>query len=282
MKISVIMVDGGFRENIHSARYFSLQDFPAHDYEILWVEYYHKPAPALAEYSKVRAVTLNRTGEYHSSYCFNEGIQLARGEVLVIPDADQIVKPGFLSRIWQVHSQYDPLALYVYRYDEEKRNPLKGHAFDELEEKCVLKNPSNYGGCLSVRKKWLMQINGYEMHPVFASGFHANGLDIYTRLTNLGLAVRWDETLKLFHPLHPSTYIAAKQYESQKKIIEWRRRNRQYMAITGIDSAKNFTPPPDLAKLLEKELKAQKKVKVFNISRKIKAYIKSRIPRNPS
>lgn len=232
------MVDGGFREHIYSAKYFSQQDFPADDYEILWADYYDKPAADLAKYPKVRVLTLNRVGEYHSSYCFNEGIRTAAGEVLVIPDADQIVRPGFLSRIWQVHSEYDRLVQYVYRYDEEKKNSLKSFDFDELERTCVLKNPSNYGGCLTVRKKWLVQINGYEQHPVFGSGFHANGLDIYTRFRNLGLAIGWDDQLKLYHPWHPNTYVAARQYKKQKRLIEWRRRNRQYMAFDGIDPAK--------------------------------------------
>lgn len=263
MKISVIMVDGGFRENIHSARYFSQQDFPAEDYEILWVEYFDQPAPALSGFPKVNVITLGKTGEYHSSYCFNKGIETARGEVLVIVDADQIVSPGFLSRIWAVHSEYDRLAHYIFRYDEDERNPLAGHDFQELEKRCVLKNPTNYGGCLTVRKQWLVEINGYDMHPVFGSGFHANGLDIYTRLKNLGLAVRWDETLTLYHPWHPASTIAAGQYEPQKKLIQWRSMNRQYLALRGIDTARDFPPPPDLRRLLGEA----KKGKAFQAAR---------------
>jgi hypothetical protein len=59
------------------------------------------------------------------------------------------------------------LVVYPYRYDEEETNKLNNVTFQELESKCVLRNPLNYGGCLSVRKKWLLKINGYEQHDFF-------------------------------------------------------------------------------------------------------------------
>lgn len=255
MKISVIMIDGGFRENVYGTKYFSEQDLAENEYEIIWVDYYDSPHKELVKYPKVNVVTLNRTDEYHSSYCFNKGIELAKGEVLVIPDADQIAMPSFLRNIWEIHSKYDRLVNYVYRYDEIKKGSLKTFNYHELEKKCVLKNPTNYGGCLTVRRKWLVKINGYEMHPIFKSGFHANGRDLYTRFKNLGLAIQWDRRLKLFHPWHFLTRASSKHYEGQRKIIEWRRINIQYMAINGMDSKKNEVLPDELNILLYNELR---------------------------
>lgn len=255
MKISVIMVDGGFRENVFSAEYLSNQSLPDSDYEIIWVEYFDRVHAKISELPKVRGVTLNRSGQYHSSFCFNKGIELARGELLVIPDADQIMDRDFLAALWHTHSAYERLVTYVYRYDEIEENSLSSFDFDELREKCHMRNPANYGGCLAVRKKWLLEINGYEMHPIFGSGFHANGLDLYTRFKNLGLAVQWEPNLQIFHPWHPSTLAPARErYEPQKKLIDWRRRNLQYMALEGIRADLNFTPPPGLARMLDREM----------------------------
>ena len=48
MKISVVMIDGNFRENLFGADYFTRQDFPEDQYEVLWVDYYEKANPLLA------------------------------------------------------------------------------------------------------------------------------------------------------------------------------------------------------------------------------------------
>ena len=235
------MIDGSFRENVFGADYFLNQDFDKNEFEVIWVEFYLKASEKLPQHNNLRVITLNNSEdkEYHSSFCFNEGIKQAQGELILIPDADQIVAPDFLSKIWSYHKANECLVGYVYRYDEISRGSLATYDIQELERKCVLKNTSNYGGCLSVRKKWLMEINGYEQNIIFKSGFHANGLDIYTRFKNLGMPIKWFTDLKLYHPWHPSTRTAAPQYEIQRRIINWRSRTLQYMAIEGIEPEQN-------------------------------------------
>ena len=103
-----------------------------------------------------------------------------------------------------------------------------------------MKNPYNYGGCLSVRRKWLMAINGYEEHPVFSSGFHANGLDIYTRLKNFGMAIMWSKDLRLYHPYHHLSLTTSARYAAQKTIIDWRAKTLIHKPIQGIDPKANF------------------------------------------
>jgi hypothetical protein len=261
MKISVVMIDGQFRENTFGAEYFSKQDFPANEFEVIWVEFYSKVPEHVRVQKNVKVVTLNNPDDkmYHSSYCFNRGIVEATGELIVIPDADQIVKPDFLSKLFAIHTAYDKLVVYPYRYDEVKKGELKSVDFDELEKKCLLKNPMNYGGCLSVRKKWLLEINGYEQHKIMESGFHANGMDMYTRFKNLGLAVMWANELKLFHPYHENTLAPADQYYIQKDLIDWRFRNMEYLAIDGIDKTKNsktFNEPAFMNQFEEKQKKS--------------------------
>ena len=152
------------------------------------------------------------------------------------------MRPDFLKRVWDIHSRYERLAMYAYRYDEVEQGALGSLDFSELDAKCVLRNPENYGGCLTVRKKWLMEINGYEQHPLFGSGNHANGRDIYTRLKILGLAIQWEPSLELYHPWHPFTLESTSEHACQHKVIAWRRRNMHAQAFQGIDPSRDCTP----------------------------------------
>jgi len=248
------MIDGGFRENVFAAKYFSRQDFPEKDYEIIWVDYFDQIHPEILSIPKVKTIPLGNTGIYHSSHCFNRGIKVARGEIIVIPDADLIVAPDFLERVWDLHQQYEKLVVYGYRYDEVKEGILESHDFKELEEKCVLKNPLNFGGCMTVRKKWLLQMNGYEQHDVFRTGFHANGKLMSSRFKNMGLAIQWEPSLRLYHPWHPFTLASSLEYKSQFRIIGWVKLNMQWLSIQGIDSTVNQTPSSELQNILDEEL----------------------------
>jgi len=239
VKISIIMVDAGFRENVYSAEHFSNQTFDDKEYEIIWVEFYDKPNIKLKNIPRLKTITLARTGKYHSSFCFNKGIEVAKGELIVIPDADLFVKPNFLETLWKNYLRYPDAVQYIYRFDEIKKGSLSNLSWEELEKKCSLINPNNYGGCLSVKKKWLIAINGYEMHPIFESGFHANGLDIYTRFKIIGLPIRWNPELKAFHIWHSSTRVNSKLYEIQKQFISYRARTLKYRAIMGINPMLN-------------------------------------------
>jgi len=250
-KISVVMVDGSFRQKFHTIDFFARQSLPADDYEVLWVEYYDKLQAELSEkirlYTNCRTITLNRDDEYHSSFCFNAGIRESRGELLVIPDADVVVDERFLEMIWNDHCLNEKLVMYVYRWDEDANTASREPELHHLRTVCSLKNAANYGGCLTVRKKWLLDINGYEQHPIFGSGFHANGLDIYTRLKNLGLHVMWHPTLKMYHPWHPMTRTESKSYDLQQLVIQHRALTLEAMAHEGLDPERNRPMPPDLA-----------------------------------
>ena len=277
-KISIIMVDGSFRESFHSVDFFGKQTLPSDDYELLWVEYYDRVSPALeqkvSQYPNFRIITLKRDGLYHSSYCFNAGICAGRGELIVIPDADVVVEEHFLETVWQDHQANDKLVMYIHRYDEPEENHFNEVRIEHLRNVCVLTNPSNYGGCLSVRKKWLLKINGYEQHPLFGSGDHANGMDVYTRLKNLGLQVKWHPGLKLYHPWHPFTLRFALAYKIQQAIIDYRAVKLAAVPFQGIDSALNSEIPQELIEKVE-DVKRRHEISIF--VQKLRSLIK-RIP----
>ena len=254
------MVDGGYRPHFGAVDSMMKQDFPDGDFEFLWVEYYDKVKPELQEKAKkkpnFKIITLNKSGIYHSSECFNKGIKSAIGEVIVIPDGDVVFDKNFLREIWNEHKRNENLVMYLYRYDE----PQHAHTsmnidLDYLSRICILTNPSNYGGCLTVRKKWLLKINGYEEYEIFRTGGdHANGLDIYTRFKNLGLHIMWHPDLKIYHPWHEHKAGVANAYKPQHVFIQYRASQREVSAFKGLDSKRNREVPGELISKIAKTI----------------------------
>lgn len=255
-KVSVIAVDGSFRESHHSLSLLGNQTMDKEDFEFLWVEYYRGVNPAITEaarrHENLKVITLAREGTYHSSFCFNAGIRESRGELLVIMDADLFVENDFLERVWEEHQALDRMAMYLFRYNEPEKLSGQGSGLEHLRKVSLLTNPYNYGGCLTIRKKWLVAINGYEEHQVFESGFHANGLDVYTRLKNLGLCVKWHPEIRLYHPWHPFTLTEARAYEMQKVFIEYRAKSLLTSPFRGLDPSKDSIPPQGLLEAAER------------------------------
>ena len=250
-RVSIVMVDGSFRERYESIDFMARQDTPVEDYELIWVEYFDRIHPDLqqridtAQQSgrNFRAIALGRTGHYHSSYCFNRGIAEARGDLVVIPDADVIVEPDFLQNVRQDHQASDRLVTYYHRYNEPIEQMADDVSLNHLRAVCELTNPSNHGACIATRRRWLIEINGYEQSPIFATGFHANDKDIYTRMCSLGLMVRWNPDVKLFHPWHAMTGEVTPHYKPQLDVISWRGRTLSTLPFEGLDPSRNTTPP---------------------------------------
>lgn len=251
IKLSVIMFDGGFREKFHMVDYLNRQTLPKDECELIWVEYYGEIKDELKQKPNLKIITLNnsKNTSEHSSYCFNEGIRLSRGEVLVIIDADQAVEPTFLETIKKEHEKCDDLVMYMQRWDEseEDHHPEKSYDIEYLKSVCRFTNAFNYGGCLTVRKKWLLKINGYDCDPLFR-GLHATGKDCYTRLKNLGLHVKWHPTERLYHPWHPGGLAPSEGYKPQLDIIRKRELNLTWLPNQGLDHAldKEVKDVPDV------------------------------------
>ncbi len=249
-KISVVMVDGAFRERYDSIDFMAKQNLPADSYELIWVEYFNKIDPDLQQRIDVaskthnfRAIALGRTGPYHSSYCFNRGINEAKGELVVIPDADVIAEPDFLEKVFLDHAEHDRLVTYYHRYNEPESQRAEQVDIKHLREVCELTNPSNHGACIATRRKWFIEINGYEQSPIFATGFHANDKDVYARLCSLGLMVRWNPDVKLYHPWHVMTGELTPHYKPQLDVISWRGRTLSTLPFQGLDTSRNTAPP---------------------------------------
>lgn len=243
LKISVIMVDGGFRERFHLIDCWDNQTLSRRRYELIWVECFDRIPPELQAGKHVKCVPLNRVGKpYSMSHCFNEGIRQSTGDLLVIIDADVFVGTDFLKEILSEHACYEDLVMYIRRYDqsEEDSGPI---TLDHLQRTCNLKNPTNYGGCITIRRKWMLKLNGYEQHPIFQGHNFAGALDLYIRLRNLGMTVKWHPSEKLYHPWHPK--VEPKNREkvaAQRECIRRRELSLIHLPYQGIDPRLDSTP----------------------------------------
>jgi Glycosyl transferase family 2 len=256
--ISIILVDGRFRERFDTIDCLGALDYPTDAHEVLWIDYYEVQEEAhrrLSDRSNMRAISLGREGTYHSSYCFNAGIAASRGEIVVLLDADVMVDPDFLHTIDEGHRANAELAMYIRRFDQPRRAYQPGCesniAF--LKDTCRLGNPTNFGGCLTVRRQWLNLINGYEQHDIFGTGFHANGMDVNVRLRNLGLCVRWHPTARLYHAWHENTLADDAMYRVQKLVIRWRELNLVTTTFVGLDQSRTQPMPSELAAQVQQE-----------------------------
>lgn len=258
-RISVFMVDGGFRERFHTLDCLGRQTLPPHDYEVLWIEHYAKIDPLLAEtaarYGNAAVVTLDRRAPYHAGYCRNEGLRRSRGELIVYLDADVVVEDDFLERVAAEHDKCHDLVMHLYRYDEPESQRRTNWDLAHLRRVGRLENPLNFGACISVRRRWLVEVNGWEQHPVLGSHFNAHAADLHARLRAHGLAVKWHPGIPMYHPWHPLNNAPADAYALQALLVTWRTNHRETLPFSGLDPIRDRPTPPEFEEMLRLETK---------------------------
>jgi hypothetical protein len=238
MKVSIILWDAGFRENFYTVDCMNNQTYK--NFEILWIEYFSKANTSLLqktkEWKNIRIICLNDKFPWIAGKCVNEGIRQSTGELIVIMDADVIVKRDFLEILVNEHLKNERLMMHFRRWDELgfHRGLLE---WEELKKVSVCHCPNNYGGCISVGKKWLLKVNGCEEYPIFQRNCAAF-LDLYTRLSNLGLTHKWHEISILLHPWHNGTLPVPEHLRVtiQREIINKRAKTKITQARVGLYS----------------------------------------------
>jgi len=253
--ISVILIDGSFRERFHAVDAFAQQTFPPEQFEIIWVEHYDRVDPALqqraARYSNLRIITLGRDDPYHSAYCRNAGVRESRGALIVYADGDVVPEPTALQALWDEHQKSDDLVVFLYRHDEPQAVHRDDWDLAHLQTHSKIGNTTNYGACMSVLKKWIVAINGWEQHPAFGSHINAHGTDMYIRFKNLGLAVKWHPHIRLYHPWHPLTDVGSYSYVVQSAFSTYRTKRLVTVAYDGLDPAQTTPVPADLDAIIQ-------------------------------
>ena len=229
MKISVITWDASFRERFHTVDSFCQQEFPENEFEFIWVDYYNNTNSELIDRlnrsPNARLLNLNnpRNAKWHLGKCINEGVKASVGDIIVLPDGDIIVGKNHLSVIESEMNNLDELIIYFRRWDEQKESHCaNSYDINYLANNSVLTNPTNYAGCIAMRRASFELINGYEEHDSFA-GAGANGLETYLRFRNAGLAIKWHKK-KIFHPWHDASGTSDKMNDELvelSKYINW-------------------------------------------------------------
>lgn len=222
-KISVVTWNGGFRESFHTVDFFANQTFSKEEYDFTWVEYYSEvPQPLKEKIDSIpngKILCLERDGQWHAGQCMNAGVQDREGELLVITDGDIAVEPDFLEQVWHIHEKYKNLVLYFRRWDELEEDHVPGKSQSSIEHlklNCRLDNPTNYGGCITVRREVFDSVGGYEEHPIIG-GPGAVSKELYTRLNNAGHPIMWHPSKKIYHPWHFGTLPSTNTPQQRKQ-----------------------------------------------------------------
>ena len=251
--VSVVCWDASFRESFSAIECALDQDFPADRYEIVFVEFYQEANAQVRRLLEGRrnariCVMGNRhpgrENEHLIGGCINQGIRLARGELVVAPDADVLFERDFLADVVRRHERCEDLALYFYRVDEPQAERPVERTIEAIRAVGSIQFAENYGGCMSVRKKWLEAVNGYEEDPKWR-GYSAVDQDVARRLKALGLHIQWHPNRFLYHGYHPGchrpdpgslerTYIQTRIYQGRAKAL-------QTLPDKGLDPARKPT-----------------------------------------
>ncbi len=262
--VSVICWDASFREHLDALSCALDQTLPRDKCELIFVEYYEEIPPAvraLADaHENVRFVALGnphpgRDNEHSLAACVNEGIRLARGDLIVVADADVLFERDFLEGVVREHEQVEQLVLYFYRVDEPQADRPVERTIEQIKSVGSIEFPENCGGCLTVRKKWLEAVNGYDEDPLW-NGYTSSGKDLVTRLKALGLAVKWHPAKFLYHGYHSGCHApdsdSMGRIRMQKAVIEGRARALETLPVEGLKPGLvpkwRYEPPPRHAK----------------------------------
>jgi hypothetical protein len=213
MKISVIAWDASFRESLHTINFFKQQNYPANDFEFIWVDYYDSNdivRDILSGLSNFKLLTLNHPKEelWNLGVMFNNAVKKAKYNNLLLIDGDIAVNHSFLQDV--SHKYFHPeIVTYLRRYDEPKSlyDGTRKPDLERLTKIAQLLAPINYAGCAIINKRIFISVNGFEESRHF-SGPGMIAKEFYTRLKNSGVPIRWAPDLKVYHPYHEGTLKA--------------------------------------------------------------------------
>jgi hypothetical protein len=146
-----------------------------------------------------------------------------------------------MSEVVRRHECCEELALYFYRVDEPETERPVERTIEAIRAVGSIQFADNYGGCMSVRKKWLEAVNGYEADLKWR-GYSAVDQDVARRLKALGLHIQWHPTKFLYHGYHPGCHKpdsgSLERTYIQTRIFQSRARALQTLPDKGLDPAR--------------------------------------------
>jgi hypothetical protein len=234
LKISVILIDWGVRESFHSLHYLNQQTIDRDEYELIWLEFYHRKPQELLDLvacgtSKSpmldKWIVLGYPDDYlfHKHRLYNVGILAAAGDVCVICDSDAIFRPTFLQSLLEGFAKtpnavvhLDEVrnvnqAFYPFNYPsiEDILGPgcinWRGDTTLGLDNSPDMLHHANYGACMAARRRDLLAVGGADEDLDYL-GYICGPYDLTFRLANYGRTERWLRNEYLYHTWHPNQY----------------------------------------------------------------------------
>ncbi len=238
-KVSVILLDWSVRKRFDSLDWLSKQNIPRNQYELIWVETYHRVIPEVMEKADV-IITCGQKGLYHKHVGLNAGILHARGQIVTNCDSDAVYPPNFIESI--IHMFYpkktiEPQSLILMHY-EWRTHETYPESLSDIKD---LSNYSwkgglwpNVGACMSVRKIDAIRYGGWDEHNSYR-GYMA-GADLTWRLINAGLPEIWhDQSVALWHFAHPQPNTVGADF-SLKRWFEIAYPHVDLMPLTAVEA----------------------------------------------
>lgn len=222
--VSLVLLDWGVRESFHLFDYLKRQTADRDDFEILLIEYYAGVSPAAEKYADEidgwALLEMPPDTYYHKHLMYNVGIELARGEIVMIGDSDAMVRESFIQTIIDAFKRDPEIVFHIDQFRNVRRDlyPFCWPSFEEvLGDGCInnvggktagvaeTRDPlhqRNYGACMCARREDLIAIGGADEHIDYL-GHICGPYDMTFRLVNLGRREIWSEEEFTYHTWHP-------------------------------------------------------------------------------
>ena len=262
MKHTIISWDCSFRNFFHLIDGLLNQEYGRDEFELIYIEqrtmevadaYNHKLGlkslwdryEEVKDKMNIRVVYLgdDPSTPYHLGKCNNEGIELAKGEIISVMDGDMLLPPDFLKKLEDYHSK-QPRVVNLFRHLASRPIGVKKEDWAEQVidfELCLKACPTrndpipqrveNKGPLISAQKKYWEAVGGYDLHRIWSTGVSRLGQDVTARLEIL-TSVESTTLPNAFavHPYHPEGFNrnaigSQKLLELQQDLINWSRSN---------------------------------------------------------
>lgn len=225
-KLSMVLLDWSVRESTHLLHYLRQQTVPRDNFEVIIVEYYDRVSDTLKPFEDQvdTWVLLEMPAEcyYHKHLMYNVGIAHSRGEIIMIGDADAMVRETFVETIINVFTKDPKIVYHIDQFRNIRRDlyPFNYPSFDEvLGDGCINNmggktagildeddpmHSRNYGACMCARKNDLIAIGGADEHIDYL-GHVCGPYDMTFRLMNYGRRLVWETKEYMYHTWHPGS-----------------------------------------------------------------------------
>ena len=225
-KLSMVLLDWSVRESFHLLHYLQQQTASRDEFEVIVVEYYDRISDTLKPFEDQvdTWVLLEMPTEcyYHKHLMYNTGIALSRGSIIMIGDADAMVRETFVETIINAFSQDPKIVYHIDQFRNIRRDlyPFNYPSFDEvLGDGCINNmggktagildeddpmHSRNYGACMCARKNDLIIIGGADEHINYL-GHVCGPYDMTFRLMNYGSRLVWETEEYMYHTWHPGS-----------------------------------------------------------------------------